>query len=54
MTFAIQRYKYCKQVMDNNLDRLAKVRNENLTLKEEAKGLINSLEKKLKWYEDSH
>lgn len=53
MATSIERYKYCEQVKDNILDRLAKTRNKYLALKEEAKPVVASLRKKLKWSEDS-
>lgn len=53
MATSIKRYKHCEQVEDNNLDCLAQTRNKYLALKGEAKSIIASLEKKLKWSEDS-
>lgn len=53
MAISIERYKYCEQVKDNNLNYLAKTKNEYLALKGEAKSIVADLEKKLKWSEDS-
>lgn len=36
MATFIKRYKYCKQVKTNNLDRLAKARNDYLVFKDDA------------------
>lgn len=54
MATSIKRYKYYEQVRDNNLDRLAKSRNEYLALKGVGKSVIDSLKGKLKWSEESH
>lgn len=47
ITSSIERYKYYDQLRAKNLDCLSKARNENLTLKGEAKAVISGFEKKL-------
>lgn len=53
MATSIERYKQCEQVWDNNLDRLAKLRNDYLAFKEEAKSRVVGLENRLQLSEES-
>lgn len=52
MATSIERYKHCEQVRDNNLDRLAKLHNDYLAFKEEAKSRVVGLEKRLQLSEE--
>lgn len=54
MTASIQKYKFCEQVQAKHLNCLTQVRNENKAIWEEAKAVINTLECRIKWSEDSH
>lgn len=47
MATSIERHRYCEHAKENNLDRLAKIRNDYLAFKEEAKLKIIGLEKRL-------
>lgn len=52
MATSIKRYKYCEQVKNNNLDRLAKDKNDHLAFKEEAKSMVVGLERRLQLSEE--
>lgn len=54
MGSSIQRHKFSKQVRTKHLKQLTKARNANLALKEEAKAIIDNLERKLKRSKDSY